>query len=270
MQRTISMRALGYTLFSLSLAHLGHVWGIAPKMHHESYKGTPSHGADLTRNTHTQPTTNTHPQPTAHPHAPSEPTQGSGRPYPRYLATRAHNNTPKPINYLSTKLNVGYLYNRGTKKLVTLGSGNHAFSENKSAPDPAPFAIVVDYSDWVGTFVSILTVNLPPKKPDLGSRSTYETHNHVNRLDVLGGIWNKKIGLWGTTMLTNRMGITPPYYKGESAFKIKLWDQCLTVASDNRLITDPCIDDNNGMPTDANNRQLFEWQHVEVDKACDS
>ncbi|OAG32170.1 hypothetical protein NEDG_02089 [Nematocida displodere] len=218
MQRTISMRALGYTLFSLSLAHLGHVWGSGESslrpLGFETGKAYGHGGADAGR---------------------------------------------KTVNFYMKKPNLGFLYNRGSRNFLAKGPKNAIMSVNNAAPKPMRLGIVSDTSHWSGTFHSILQFEDQPRTPYYGRKSDYESNQLVPRISIAGSINQKAMNLLTYTNHINRMVFSPPYYVGDSGFKIHLGTDCLSVDTSNNLVKIACVEDHNGTPTDENNRQLFDW-----------
>jgi len=183
------------------------------------------------------------------------------------LSERIKENLRKEVNFMTNKITKGYLYNVGTKKFIAKAPGNTLMALSAPKARPLPISIFTSFSNSIGTYQEIMSL-------DSGDYSQYHSRYYGDpyygskRFDVYGGLGQKRLGLYITTTTANRMAITPPYYKGESAFKIRISSFCISVDSDNYLVKGQCVDDNNGIPTEENDRQLFVFCNAEKADAC--
>ncbi|KAI5181147.1 hypothetical protein NEOKW01_1366 [Nematocida sp. AWRm80] len=170
------------------------------------------------------------------------------------------------INMYTTKPNIGYLYNVGTGRF--LGSQSNDVIAVESPNAAIPISITTAYNSNIGTFQSIIAVK-NADKPDFGRAAHGDPNYDALRFDVWGGVeHNTIVGLYYTTTTANRVSITLPYYVDDSAFKIKISRWCLGINTNNHLAKVSCVDDDNGIPTDANNRQLFKFCRYNKVAAC--
>ncbi|OAG33379.1 hypothetical protein NEIG_00934 [Nematocida sp. ERTm5] len=166
---------------------------------------------------------------------------------------------PKTINFYTNRNNIGFLYNVGAKKFIGTDAHRYWLKAVDEASSPLPIEIVVSYGNGIGTYTEIISVD-SVKSPNEGKRTHSDFHANVKRFDVGGGKHKKSCYLYGHTSTYNRFSITPPYYKGDSAFKILRSSFCLGVTSDNSLMEMPCVDDTTeGEGTEENDRQLFKF-----------
>ncbi|KAI5191473.1 hypothetical protein NECID01_1467 [Nematocida sp. AWRm77] len=173
----------------------------------------------------------------------------------------------KKVNFKTTKVNVGYLYNVGTKKFIAEVENNNLKALDPTQKHPLLVTIVTTFSNSIGTYQEIIAVR-NPTSPQLGTANYYDPHYSAKRFDVYGGLGQYKLGLYYTTTVANRMSISPPYYKDESSFKIQISKYCLSIDKDDYLVKGECVDDASGVPTAENDRQLFEFCSSEKIDAC--
>ncbi|KAI5165449.1 hypothetical protein NEIRO03_0356 [Nematocida sp. AWRm78] len=166
---------------------------------------------------------------------------------------------PKIINYYTSKSNVGFLYNIGAKKFIGTDPHKYFIRLVDGASSPMPIEIAISYGNGIGTYVEIIAVD-SVSSPNEGKRTSSDFHTNVKRIDTGGGNDGKTCYLYGRTSDWNRFAITPPYYDGDTAFKILKSSNCLGATSDNFLKEMPCVDDTtDGEGTEENDRQLFKF-----------
>ena len=150
---------------------------------------------------------------------------------------------------------------------IAKADGNTLKAQDPQVVRPILISIINSYSDTIGTYQEIISVE-DASAPQLGYGRRYDPHYTAKRFDVYGGLSKTRLGLYYTTTTANSMSITPPYYKHEAAFKIRISSFCLTIDKDNYLVKGECVDDNNGVPTPENDRQLFEFCAADKIDAC--
>ncbi|KAI5173045.1 hypothetical protein NEFER03_2029 [Nematocida sp. LUAm3] len=169
---------------------------------------------------------------------------------------RAKEQVPMEINYFGAKTNIGHIYNRGAKKFIGKESWQVLKAYDQEVQAPTLFSIIQGYSDTYGTYSMIAMAN-ENNTVDMGTYRWDDDHYGTMRMDVYGGLSMRHVGLYHTTTTANRVMITPPYYKKDSAFKIKVSKYCFGVDKDDYLVKEDCVDDADGTPTMENDRQLF-------------
>lgn len=165
----------------------------------------------------------------------------------------------KTVNFPTTTPSIGYLYNVGTKKFVAKDSNDFIIFSSIEKKRPMHLYIATSFNRSTGTYQEILSASSPPTKSSRNYFVRNDQHFGTKRLNVSGGKYKNAVNLYFTSTVANRFVITPPYYKNESAFKIRISTGCLTVDRNNNLVKGQCVDDEDGTPTDENNRQLFEF-----------
>lgn len=176
---------------------------------------------------------------------------------------------PKKVNFATNKPNIGYLYNRGSRKFIGIENNNKkklkALERNNR--NVLKFALQIGFTPEIGTY-QILSVIKDEDKVDTGYSRSWDDHYGVDRIDVFNGLSEKYVGLYYTTTAANRIVLSQPYYRGETAFKIQISQYCMAVDNSDYMIKTECTDDNNGIPTPENDRQLFELCSVEDFNEC--
>jgi len=170
----------------------------------------------------------------------------------------------------------GYIYNVGTRKYMVRspeGQKKVLFA-SKEQQSPTILGAYLCYISDKGTSMHIQYISAEDYayKRYTSTKSYHGSQGYVGVASESDGKEGKELrflGANGGTDATDRFSFSLPYYSNERGVKMMNFDLCMGVNSNNALEFQKCAEDNNGVPSEKNDRQLFIWCPVHNTKICE-